>query len=74
MRKIDTLDVINIKKLADKQIKVNTEIRYGQAVFNATRQLFPYAANKLRDTECDCFYNDDHIDKFLEKLREFEAG
>lgn len=74
MRKIDGLDVSNIKKLADRKIRINTEIRYGQAIFNTTRELYPYAANKLRDTEYDCFYDDNRVDIFLEKLREFDAG
>ena len=73
MRKIDNLNIIGIKKLAYSYIKVNTEIRLGQATFNAAFEFFPHAVNKLRGTEYDCFYDDNRIDKFLEKLREFDA-
>ncbi len=73
MRKIDDLDVIHIKKLADQAIRINTEIRYGQAVYNAAYKLFPISTKKLTGREYDCFYDSDKIDIFLEKLREFDA-
>lgn len=66
--KIDKLAVIEIKKEAAKLVKVNTEIRYGQAIFNAAFAMFPDATNKLRNTECDCYYHDDRVNDFLTQL------
>ena len=66
--KIDKLAVIEIKKEAAKLMKTNTEIRYGQAIFNAAFVMFPYATNKLRNTKYDCYYQDDRINDFLTKL------
>ena len=62
---IDAYDLARIKKGADQMIKVNTEIREGQAIFNATKELFPKAAESLKNTEWDCFYEDDRIIDFL---------
>ena len=73
MRKIDELDVIHIRRLADTYIKVNTEIRYGQAIFNAAFKLFPRAVRNLTGNEYDCYYDSNKIDVFLKKLREFDA-
>lgn len=66
--KIDKLAVIEIKKEAARLMKVNTEIRYGQAIFNAAFTMFPYATNKLRNTEYDCYYHDSRINDFLTQL------
>ena len=67
-KKIDKLAVIEIKKEAAKMIKANTEIRYGQAIFNAAYAMFPYATNKLRNTKYDCYYHDDRVNDFLTQL------
>ena len=68
IEKIDKLAVIEIKKNAAKKIKTNTEIRYGQAIFNAAYAMFPYATNKLRNTKYDCYYHDDRVNDFLTQL------
>ena len=66
--KVDKLAVIEIKREAAKLVKVNTEIRYGQAIFNVAYAMFPRATNKLRNTEYDCYYHDDRINDFLTQL------
>ena len=66
--KVDKLAIIEIKKEAAKLIKVNTEIRYGQAIFNAAFTMFPRATNKLRSTEYDCYYDDNKVTVFLNQL------
>lgn len=68
IEKINNLAVIEIKKRAATYMKVNTEFRYGQAIFNATLDLFPFATNKLRNTEYDCYYYDDRVNEFLNQL------
>lgn len=68
IEKIDNLAVIEIKKRAATYMKVNTEFRYGQAIFNAALDLFPFATNKLRNTKYDCYYNDDRVNEFLNQL------
>ena len=67
-KKIDKLAVIEIKKEAAKMIKANTEIRYGQAIFNAAYAMFPCATNKLRSTQYDCYYDDSKVNDFLTQL------
>lgn len=69
MNNPDQLDCILIKRNAEQFIKVNTEIRYGQAVFNAAHKRFPEAANCLRGTKHDCFYDDSKVDEFLLELQ-----
>lgn len=73
MRKIDSLDVRRILEKANTYTKINFYFRRGQAVFNAAHDLFPKAADKLRSTEYDCYYNDDKEDIFIEKLKTLEA-
>lgn len=68
IEKVDKLSIIQIKVNAAKMIKVNTEIRYGQAIFNAAYELYPNATNELRNTEYDCYYDNDRVEKFLTKL------
>lgn len=68
IEKIDKLAVIEIKKEAAKLVRVNTEIRYGQAIFNAAYAMFPCATNQLRNTQYDCYYHDDRVNDFLTKL------
>jgi hypothetical protein len=45
-------------------------IRYGQEIFNLSYKLYPKETNELRATEYDCFYDDDLVKIFLEKLNE----
>ncbi|MDL0089557.1 hypothetical protein [Campylobacter gastrosuis] len=59
-----------IKSLAQKHIKQNPHIRYGQAVFNISYELYPNATDELRASEFDCFYDDEKVLIFLEKLDE----
>lgn len=73
MRKIDELDVINIKKEAMKEIKANTGIRLGQAVVIVTQRLFPNAERKLKFTDFDCFYSDSRIELYLKELQKLNA-
>lgn len=73
MRKIDLLDEVKIKRTASSQIRIHNQTRVGQAVFNAAYDLFPKAVDKIRSTEYDCFYDDERIPKFLERLRELDA-
>lgn len=73
MRKIDKLDIVFIKRKSKTHIKKNTEIREGQAVFNAASEMFPLAVKSITGTEYDCYYEDDRIPIFLEKLQELDA-
>ena len=41
--------------------------RKGQTVFNVMMEIYPDKANSLRGSDIDPFYNDDNIDKFIEK-------
>ena len=54
-----------IEKLAVFRPK---EWRYGQAIFNISYILFPEETDQLRGGEFDCYYNDNKVDVFLEKL------
>lgn len=73
MRKIDSLDVRRILEKADTYTKINFYFRRGQAVFNAAYDLFPKAADKLRSTEYDCYYDDSREDVFIERLMTLDA-
>jgi len=57
----------NIIKEAKKEIQENRFIRYGQAIFNLSRNWF-IEVEELRATNYDCFHNDTKVDMFLEEL------
>jgi hypothetical protein len=59
-KKIDILhQMVNFKPLA---------WRMGQAYFNFGLILYPEEVEQIRATEEDCFYNDEKILKFIDKL------
>lgn len=45
-------------------------LRKGQSIFNEVCKLFPKEANTLVGTVYDCFYDDNKIDLFLEKMKQ----
>ena len=62
---------IDYNKNTQLHIKVQNkpeEWRLGQAYFNYAYELYPEETNRLRGTEYDCFYDDNKIPIFLEKL------
>lgn len=73
MKKIDTLDIIGIKKYADKLTTTNSFLRNGQALYLAAFDVFPTATSKLDGTEYDCFYEDSRMEKFLLELQTMDA-
>ena len=65
------MKAIDYSKNIQLHIKVQNkpkEWRLGQAYFNYAEELYPEETNQLRGTEYDCFYNDEKIPEFLEKL------
>jgi hypothetical protein len=68
-RNPDQVDCIMIKRNAEKSIKVNGQVRLGQAVFAEAYRLYPDATNNLRNTKYDCYYDDSRIDLFLLELQ-----
>lgn len=58
----------NIDKIIEQADNRPSYIRYGQAVFNEAYILYPNETDQLRGTEFDCFYRDDKVNIFLEKL------
>lgn len=64
---------IDYSKITQLYIKVNNkpkEWRLGQAYFNYAEELYPEVVNQLRGTIYDCFYDNNKIPEFLEKLNE----
>ena len=62
---------IDYSKNIQLHIKVQNkpeEWRLGQAYFNYAEELYPEETNRLRGTEYHCFYDDNKIPIFLEKL------
>ena len=67
------MDQIDFSKNIQLHIKVQNkpkEWRLGQAYFNYAYELYPEETEELRSTEYDCFYVDNRIPIFLEKLNE----
>lgn len=62
------IDTGKIIKLAEEAKHLHPLWRWGQAVFNTTHQLYPQDANVLVGTSYDCFYDDQKVGTFLEKL------
>lgn len=49
-------------------------LRKGQKVFDIAFSYLPNECGQLRGTNYDCFYDDNKIDIFLEKLKELYIG
>lgn len=60
----------NVRRFAAMLLDANPSWRFGQAVFNAAYMLNEDAAEKLRGSICDPFYNDDKAEAFIEKFVE----
>lgn len=43
-------------------------LRKGQSIYNAAYDTFPTFVKELNGTEFDCFYDDEKVDIFLDKL------
>lgn len=43
-------------------------LRKGQSIYNAACDMFPAFTKELNGTEFDCFYDDEKVDIFLDKL------
>jgi hypothetical protein len=52
---------------------INPSWRWGQAAFNACYELFPDIADIIRGTECDPFYDDSRLEKFINKVNELNG-
>ena len=66
---LDYIDILTIRKKAAQYIRKNTEIREGQSIYLAAHDLFPNKAEQLKQSEYDCFYNDNKIEIFLIQLQ-----
>lgn len=73
MKRIDTLDILSIKKNAEKLNTTTSFLRNGQALYLAAFDMFPVATSKLDKTEYDCFYEDSRMEKFLLELQTMDA-
>lgn len=60
-----TLD--DFRKDVARKIALFPSYRYGQAVFNTMRELFPDRADAFRGTYCDPFYNDSMAEEFIQR-------
>lgn len=58
------LETINDK--ASRARKTNTDLRQGQALFNALKELRPDIANKIKGTSSDCSVSDKNIQAFAQ--------
>lgn len=65
---METIDAIELK--AKELGKIYPKWRKGQVLFNALFLLNPEIGNKIRKTREDCFYNDEKIPVFMDKVRE----
>lgn len=59
-----------IENLVDKLMTQNPNWRLGQAYFNSLMYLDPQTANVIRGTKNDCFYVDEKIPYFHNKVLE----
>jgi hypothetical protein len=57
-----------VDNLAQYILMNQSDLRCGQAVFNALHILDPETANMIRGTWDDCFYNDNKIEKFKNRV------
>ncbi len=60
----------NKQFFAHKSLYRNYSLRRGQSIFIEVHKIFPEEANALTGTVYDCFYLDEKIDLFLEKMRQ----
>lgn len=55
------------------EMKKFPNLRFGQAIANVGSSYYPKSLN-LFGTEFDCFYNDDRVELFLDKIEELYKG
>jgi hypothetical protein len=67
------MKVATFLKYASHVTAEHPELRIGQAYFNSLYSLDPEAAERIRGTDTDPFYNDGVIPKFLGYLKEMIA-
>ncbi len=48
----------------------DSRLRKGQFIFNMAHKLYPNEVNAITGTVYDCFYLDEKIDLFLEKMKQ----
>lgn len=58
----------NIIETAKLWRKESPELREGQSIYLASMNIRPNIVKPLIGTEYDCFYVDDNIEAFLEKV------
>ena len=68
-----TVDSTAVQRLALDRLREHPEWRRGQALFNALYELHPHAADRLRATPADPFYDDQRIPAFWRTLTEDPA-
>ena len=54
---------------AEQYMREHPNIRFGQAIYNVAYDMFPDEVEDICNTEFDCFYHDDLVDKFLGRLQ-----
>lgn len=58
-----------IRKEANEYRGRHPEVRYGQSIFTIANKYFPNWCGMITSTDDDCFYRNDLVPNFLEKLR-----
>ena len=68
--KPDIIDIIQIRTKAEQKICKNGQVTLGKAIFTEACEMFPNIVKPLIATEYDCYYDDNKVEIFLEKLNE----
>ena len=61
--------VVLILEAGDK-LRFNSNLRYGQALYNTLCTLDKDLAENINGTDDDCFYDDNKISNFLSRVAE----
>ena len=64
------LNMSEVYKRADELKKQHPRCRHGQAIHNATSEMFPEIVKQLAGTDFDCYYNNHKVNDFLLKVNE----
>ena len=65
-----TMEMINEAIWEEMIIYASSDMRLGQVIFNAVCRVAPDVANAIRATDCDPFFTDCKVAKFLDKVEE----
>lgn len=69
LQKVDDTFMAHQAARSNGKISAANQWRYGQTIMNVLWDVWPDKYNEIKDSDCDCFYNNSKVNIALEKLK-----